>query len=167
MRNIPFSFLLAASLLVIGCGSSVGERTTAVKRSIETREYDVDTKTLMTASVGAFQDLGYTIDVLNSDYGLITGSRTQGTQSTRPQDDDLLGNIIEGLFGIENRSDDIVITPLKLSATITVKEISINPQISSLRVNFESGGKRYSDLFFRSFFAAIEQSIFLDTATGQ
>ncbi len=79
----------------------------------------------------------------------------------------MFGNIIEGLFGIENRSDDIVITPLKLSATITVKEISINPQISSLRVNFESGGKRYSDLFFRSFFAAIEQSIFLDTATGQ
>ena len=54
-----------------------------------------------------------------------------------------------------------------LAAEITVKEISSEPLISSLRVNFESGGRRYSDLFFRSFFAALDQSLFLDTATEE
>jgi len=58
-----------------------------------------------------------------------------------------------------------LVMPLKLSATITVKEVSSDPLISSLRVNFESGGKKYSDLFFRSFFAAIDQSLFLQTET--
>ena len=118
----------------------------------------------MSASVGAFQDLGYTIDVLNSDYGLITGSRTQGTQ-TIENDSSILEGIVSGLFGFEGRSDDILVMPLKLSATITVKEVSSDPLISSLRVNFESGGKKYSDLFFRSFFAAIDQSLFLQTET--
>ena len=34
------------------------ERTTAVKRATETKEYDVSTKELITASIGTFQDLG-------------------------------------------------------------------------------------------------------------
>ena len=164
MRNISLSFTLVAILLFVGCAPGASDRTTAVKRAIETREYNVDTKTLMSASVGAFQDLGYTIDVLNSDYGLITGSRTQGTQ-TIENDSSILEGIMSGLFGLDNRSDDILIMPLKLSATITVKEVSSDPLISSLRVNFESGGKKYSDLFFRSFFAAIDQSLFLKTET--
>ena len=164
MRNISLSFILVAILLFVGCAPGASDRTTAVKRAIETREYSVDTKTLMSASVGAFQDLGYTIDVLNSDYGLITGSRTQGTQ-TIEDESSILEGIVSGLFGFEGRSDDILVMPLKLSATITVKEVSLDPLISSLRVNFESGGKKYSDLFFRSFFAAIDQSLFLQTET--
>jgi len=164
MRNITLSFTLLAILLFVGCASSASDRTTAVKRAIETREYSVDTKTLISASVGAFQDLGYTIDVLNSDYGLITGSRTQGTQTVE-DDSSLLEGIVAGLFGFEGRSDDILVMPLKLSATITIKEVSSDPLISSLRINFESGGKKYSDLFFRSFFAAIDQSLFLQTET--
>jgi len=167
MKNIFLPLFLTTSFLLVGCGSGMSDRTTAVKRAIETREYNVDTKALITASVGAFQDLGYTIDVLNSDYGLITGSRTQGMQTTEVNDGTVLDDIVAGLFGFDNRSDDIVITPLKLSATITVKEISSDPLISSLRVNFESGGRRYSDLFFRSFFAALDQSLFLDTATEE
>ena len=142
----------------------MSERTTAVKRAIETKEYDVNVKTLMNASVGAFQDLGYTVDVLNGDYGLITASKTLGTQTTEVDNSTLLDDIVAGFFGFDTRADDIVITPLKLSVTITVKELSTDPIISSLRVNFESGGTKYSDLFFKSFFAAIDQSLFLDTA---
>ncbi len=164
MRNIALSLTLVAILLFVGCASGASDRTTAVKRAIETREYSVDTKTLISASVGAFQDLGYTIDVLNSEYGLITGSRTEGTQ-TIEDDSSILEGIVAGLFGFEGRSDDMLIMPLKLSATITVKEVSSDPLISSLRVNFESGGKKYSDLFFRSFFAAMDQSLFLQTET--
>ena len=164
MRNIALSVTLVAILLFVGCASGASDRTTAVKRAIETREYSVDTKTLISASVGAFQDLGYTIDVLNSEYGLITGSRTEGTQ-TIEDDSSILEGIVAGLFGFEGRSDDMLIMPLKLSATITVKEVSSDPLISSLRVNFESGGKKYSDLFFRSFFAAMDQSLFLQTET--
>ena len=65
------------------------------------------------------------------------------------------------LTGFEDNSD-LIIAPLTLSATITVKEISTNPFLSSLRVNFEGSDRKFSDLFFKSFFAALDKSLFLD-----
>ena len=116
------------------------------------------------ASIGTFQDLGYTIDVLNAEFGLITASKTQGTTTTRTNlEEDPFEAFIRALTGIEDNSD-VVIAPLTLSATITVKEISTDPLLSSLRVNFEGGDRKFSDLFFKSFFAALDKSLFLDQA---
>ena len=44
------------------------------------------------------------------------------------------------------------------------KEISSDPLLSSLRINFEGGERKFSDLFFKSFFAALDKSLFLDQA---
>jgi len=50
--------------------------STAVSRTLQTRSFPTDVKTTLKASINALQDLDYTIDVLNSDVGLITASRT-------------------------------------------------------------------------------------------
>ena len=145
------NLFLALSIGVIlnGCASMMPERTTAVKRATETKEYDVSTKELITASIGTFQDLGYTIDVLNAEFGLITASKTQGTTTTRTNlEEDPFEAFFRALTGIEDNSD-VIISPLTLSATITVKEISADPFLSSLRVNFEGGDRKFSDLFFK------------------
>ena len=102
--------------------------------------------------------------VLSPEFGLITASKKQGNTSERVDSDESIGStIIRGIFGIES-NDDIVIIPLTLSATITIKEISNDPILSSLRVNFEGGERKFSDLFFKSFFAALDKSLFLDQA---
>ena len=49
---------------------------TAVSRTLQTQNFSADLKTTLKASINALQDLDYTIDVLNSDVGLITASRT-------------------------------------------------------------------------------------------
>ena len=49
---------------------------TAVSRTLQTQNFAADTKRTLKASINALQDLDYTIDVLNSDVGLITASRT-------------------------------------------------------------------------------------------
>jgi hypothetical protein len=160
------NFLLALSLGIFlsGCASMMPERTTVVKRATETREYEISTKELITASIGTFQDLGYTIDVLNAEFGLITASKKQGTTTTRANlEEDPFEAFFRALTGFENNSD-VIIAPLTLSATITVKEISKDPLLSTLRVNFESGERNFSDLFFKSFFAALDKSLFLDQA---
>jgi len=165
-RKMNKNLLLALSLGVVlnGCASMIPERTTAVKRATETKEYEVSTKELITASIGTFQDLGYTIDVLNAEFGLITASKIQGTTSTRTNlDEDPFEAFFRALTGFEDNTD-IVIAPLTLSATITVKEISSDPILSSLRINFEGGERKFSDLFFKSFFAALDKSLFLDQA---
>ena len=50
--------------------------STAVNRQLQTRKFSRDSKIVLTAAIGSLQDLNYTIDVLNSDIGLITASRT-------------------------------------------------------------------------------------------
>ena len=50
--------------------------STAVNRQLQTRKFPRDSKIVLKASIGSLQDLDYTIDVLNSDIGLITASRT-------------------------------------------------------------------------------------------
>ena len=105
------NLLLALSIGVIlsGCASMMPERTTAVKRATETKEYDVSTKELITASIGTFQDLGYTIDVLNAEFGLITASKTQGTTTTRTNlEEDPFEAFFRALTGFEDNSDVII-----------------------------------------------------------
>lgn len=48
----------------------------AISRTLQTQNFAADTKKTLKASINALQDLDYTIDVLNSDVGLITASRT-------------------------------------------------------------------------------------------
>ena len=49
---------------------------TSVTRAMETRAFQGDLRTILKASINSLQDMDYTIDVLNSDIGLITASRT-------------------------------------------------------------------------------------------
>ena len=49
---------------------------TSVTRAMETRTFQGDLRTILKASINSLQDMDYTIDVLNSDIGLITASRT-------------------------------------------------------------------------------------------
>ena len=74
-----------SALIVYLCTSLIGcsvpqkptvKPPTAVARAMETRSFTKDMKTVLKASINALQDMDYTIDVLNSDIGLITASRT-------------------------------------------------------------------------------------------
>ena len=49
---------------------------TAVSSTLQTQNFSADPKNTLKASINALQDLDYTIDVLNSDVGLVTASRT-------------------------------------------------------------------------------------------
>ena len=49
---------------------------TSVARAMETRSFEGDLVTILKASINSLQDMDYTLDVLNSDIGLISASRT-------------------------------------------------------------------------------------------
>ena len=79
------SFLL--TFLLMSCASSGGssKKSTAAQRAVETREYDVSSKDLMQSTIGAFQDLGFTIDTLSEEFGLITASKIEKPKKKRGQ----------------------------------------------------------------------------------
>ena len=78
-RTIPGKIRLFSLLLYLGSSNIVfsqNKPSTAVSRTLQTQNFSADIKTTLKASINALQDLDYTIDVLNSDVGLITASRT-------------------------------------------------------------------------------------------
>ena len=49
---------------------------TSIARAMETKQFNFGHKEVLKSSINSLQDMNYTIDVLNSDMGLITASRT-------------------------------------------------------------------------------------------
>ena len=72
MRLFSLMFYLATTNVVF----TQNKPPTAISRTLQTQNFAADTKKTLKASINALQDLDYTIDVLNSDVGLITASRT-------------------------------------------------------------------------------------------
>lgn len=56
---------------------------TSIARAMETRSFSGNLKTVLKASINSLQDMDYTIEVLNSDVGLITASRTTENKKAR------------------------------------------------------------------------------------
>ena len=133
------SLFFAVNFLLISCSSSSSskKKSVAAQRAVETREYAVDTKSLMTSSIGAFQDLGFTIDTLSEEFGLITASKVE--EEEEEEDDGFSAGQILGvllIIGALIALDDIlpdgddnsggggstttVIKDYKLTATLTV-----------------------------------------------
>jgi len=177
------SFLL--TFLLMSCASSGGssDKSTVAQRAVETREYDVSSRNLMQSTIGAFQDLGFTIDTLSEEFGLITASKIEEPKKEESDNNvGLLGVLVAAvaigailssdwddddnncLFcDIDDDGEKIIIKDYKLTATVTVKAINDSePYLSSLRVNFGGSERKRSMQFFREFFTAIDKSLFLD-----
>ena len=73
--NLLIGYLV---IVLIGCSTPprVEKPATSVARAMETRSFSGNLKTVLKASINSLQDMDYTIEVLNSDVGLITASRT-------------------------------------------------------------------------------------------
>ena len=170
--NIKALSISLAFLVLSGCSVlSSSKPTTTEKRAVETREYDVDTKTLIQVSLATFADLGYTIDVIQPEFGLITASTTKPMKVKEPNDFEKGINIFTGLFQFislllgdwDNDTEyyeDTIIPEQTLNATINITEI--NEDLSSLRANFQGTKKKYSVEFFSEFFMAIDKALFLE-----
>jgi len=174
-----FSLFIVLNFLLVSCSSSSSsnKKSVAAQRAVETREYSVDTKSLMTSSIGAFQDLGFTIDTLSEEFGLITASKVEKPKKEEKSDADkaLAALAVVALiwWAVNSDSDNdssggggggtTVVKDYKLTATLTVKPISeTEPVLSSLRINFGGSERKRSILFFQEFFTAIDKSLFLD-----
>ena len=78
-KTLHSALILYLCTSLIGCSAPqqpTVKPPTTVARAMETRSFPKDMKTVLKASINALQDMDYTIDVLNSDIGLITASRT-------------------------------------------------------------------------------------------
>ena len=107
LRLLSLIIYLSSSNIVY----SQNKPPTAVSRTLQTQNFSADLKTTLKASINALQDLDYTIDVLNSDVGLITASRT-----TEKKKADVSSDAIEPGPSTQNNMDG------EIDAEETVKQ---------------------------------------------
>ena len=84
-RVLHFALVAYLSISIIGCTAPQKPSVkppAAIARAMETRSFAMDMTTVLKAAINALQDMDYTIDVLNSDIGLITASRTSQQQKS-------------------------------------------------------------------------------------
>ena len=84
-RVLHFALVAYLSISFIGCTAPQKPRVkppATIARAMETRSFAKDMTTVLKAAINALQDMDYTIDVLNSDIGLITASRTSQQQKS-------------------------------------------------------------------------------------
>ena len=87
MQGRVLHFALVAYLSISIIGGTAPKKPSvkppaAIARAMETRSFAKDMTTVLKAAINALQDMDYTIDVLNSDIGLITASRTSQQQKS-------------------------------------------------------------------------------------
>jgi len=89
-KVLHFSLVAYLSISIIGCTATqpTVKPPTTIARAMETRTFQKDMKTILKAAINALQDMDYTINVLNSDVGLITASRTTEQQKSELASDE-------------------------------------------------------------------------------
>ncbi len=87
---LHFALVAYLSISIIGCTATqpTVKPPTTIARAMETRTFQKDMKTILKAAINALQDMDYTINVLNSDVGLITASRTTEQQKSELASDE-------------------------------------------------------------------------------
>ena len=84
-RVLHFALVAYLRITIIGCTAPQKPSVkppAAIAGAMETRSFAKDMTTVLKAAINALQDMDYTIDVLNSDIGLITASRTSQQQKS-------------------------------------------------------------------------------------
>jgi len=99
-KVLHFALIAYLSISIIGCTAPqpTVKPPTTIARAMETRTFSKDMKTVLKAAINALQDMDYTINVLNSDVGLITASRTTEQKKSELSHDE---NEVEGLSEIQ------------------------------------------------------------------
>lgn len=85
-RILNLALRLYLSLVLAGCASKQLPPSIEEIRQLETRSVQADFTTAFDASINLLQDLGFTVDVINPDAGIITASK---------QTEGRLGNMFE------------------------------------------------------------------------
>ena len=99
-KVLHFALIAYLSISIIGCTAPqpTVKPPTTIARAMETRTFSKDMKTVLKAAINALQDMDYTINVLNSDVGLITASRTTEQKKSELTTD---GSGVEGFSEFE------------------------------------------------------------------
>lgn len=158
---------LAACQQTIPKEALLWQPTSLENRSMQTRRFDTqDEPSLLSASAGVLQDLGYSLDESETPLGLITGSKDRDATEAGQ----VAGAIVMGvLFGVIPHVDD----KQKIRVSVVSKPLTEDGTQHSIRVTFQrvvwntAGRVSTTELLddpiiYQQFFEKLSKAVFLE-----
>lgn len=171
---VKFSLLLIVLLTVSGCAPKSIEMVKLTTTSLEERQLQTkhfastDEVEILTASVSALQDMGFNIDEINRDFGVITCSKTRDAREIGQQ----VGFFVLALLGGAQAMDAADHTQIIRATVVTTPKQNLKKQtdvrLTIMRVlNNHKGAvigiETIKDKeIYQEFFDKLSKSVFLE-----
>ena len=167
-------FLFGLIFIVSGCNQTsiqmVKLTTTSLnERQLQTKSYDTTNESeILSSSVATLQDMGFNIDEINRDFGVITCSKTRDAREIGQQ----IGYFLLSIFGGVNAMDSadyvqniratVVVTPKEklkkvIDVRLTVMRVIRNHKNMVLKVE-----NIKDKAIYQQFFDKLSKSVFLE-----
>jgi len=178
--RIKSSYLVIIALLVLlpSCTTKIPPQALELSaqslkfRQMQTRHFDADEKTVLSASAGVLQDLGYNIDESATEVGVIVSSKSRDAR----QAGQIFGSIIMALMtGVASPVDDtqlirasLVTNPIHPGDLVDQIEAKTAVRVTFQRVITNTQGQIsvregiVVDEIYQEFFDKLAQSLFLE-----
>lgn len=177
------SAVIAVIVLIAGCESLPKDafrlsETALEVRQIQTREFDsVSEAQILAASMGLLQDLGYTIDEIDKDLGVLSASKradaTNPNQLIGRAALDVVSCVFTFLIACDNenykKSDDFQDIRMTIVVLPSPQNVSSNAvRVTMQRVVWDRDGRISSQTtiddaeVYQAFFTKLDKSVFLE-----
>ncbi len=171
MKLIIFCFSV---LIFYGCSTTSVkemmkiETSTAQERQLQTKKFDtIDKDKILFSSIATLQDLGFNIDEINRDFGIISASKTRDAREIGDQ----VGVVLLALFfGVDSSRQTDYIQEIKASVVVSsnLKTNTTFLRFTMQRVIKNEEG-RVNDVetikdkeIYQQFYEKLSKSVFLE-----
>ncbi|MDR1975776.1 MAG: hypothetical protein LBQ18_02145 [Campylobacteraceae bacterium] len=173
MKSSIFVALLFAIICLSGCAPRAVDmvtlsESTLEERQLQTRSFDTINETeILSASAATLQDLGFNIDEINSDFGLITCSKTRDAREIWQQVGAFFLTIFGGAGAFELTDHTqviratVVTTPKEINSKVIVR-LNIQRVISNTKGNVIKIETINDPEIYSEFFGRLSKSLFLE-----
>jgi hypothetical protein len=173
-RLIPF---ILSILLFSGCATTIPKEALQLSpeslklRQLQTKRFDTDEKTLMSASAALLQDLGFNIDETSTEAGVITCSKHRDATSTGQ----IIGSVVVALLtGVATPVDkhqliraSVITRPVQIDDTDKAKcQTAVRVTFQRIVTNTQNQVTRreciIEEKIYQEFFEKLSKSLFLE-----
>ena len=172
-KIISLSLVFAIGFLIVGCGAKSIEmvtlkNSTLEERQLQTRYYETDKYLeVFSAGLSVMQDLGFNIDEINKELGVITASKTRDATQAHQQVGAIVLGLLTGVY-IGHALDHTQ----KIHATLVVApkkdEKRVYARLTMMRVVISETGlpTEFSTIkdveVYQDFFDKLSKAVFLE-----
>lgn len=172
-KIISLLSVFAIGFLIVGCGAKsiemvTLENSTLEERQLQTRYYETDKYLeVFSAGLSVMQDLGFNIDEINKELGVITASKTRDATNTAQQVAAIVGLLFAGMYNphgvnhIQKIHATLVVVPKKdekrVYTRLTMMRVVISQAGSATELSTIKDVKVYQD-----FFDKLSKAVFLE-----